>query len=65
MRRRDKVVTPHSLLERATDGARTRDLRLGKPPLYQLSYYRNDKITTKMDFYCLCLLFFETFLMTK
>ena len=24
----------------ATDGIRTRDLRLGKPPLCQLSYYR-------------------------
>ena len=24
----------------ATDGVRTRDLRLGKPPLCQLSYYR-------------------------
>lgn len=25
---------------RAVNEARTRDLRLGKPPLYQLSYYR-------------------------
>ena len=25
----------------AIDGARSRDLRLGKPTLYQLSYYRN------------------------
>ena len=25
----------------ADDGARTRDLRLGKPTLYQLSYVRN------------------------
>src|SRR4051794_6024363 len=28
------------LLERADDGGRTRDLRLGKPTLYQLSYVR-------------------------
>ena len=27
--------------KRAVDGVRTRDLRLGKPTLYQLSYYRN------------------------
>jgi hypothetical protein len=26
--------------QRAVNGARTRDLRLGKPTLYQLSYYR-------------------------
>ena len=32
---------------RATNGARTRDLRLGKPPLYQLSYCR--KIRFKND----------------
>ena len=29
--------------ERAVSGARTRDLRLGKPLLYQLSYYRKRK----------------------
>ena len=28
------------VFERATDGVRTRDLRLGKPPLCQLSYCR-------------------------
>ena len=28
----------------ADDGARTRDLRLGKPTLYQLSYVRDDGI---------------------
>ena len=27
--------------QRAVDGARTRDPRLGKPMLYRLSYYRN------------------------
>ena len=26
--------------KRAKDGTRTRDLRLGKPALYQLSYFR-------------------------
>ena len=30
-----------SPLSRAIDESRTRDLRLGKPMLYQLSYYRN------------------------
>ena len=29
------------LIIRAIDGARSRDLRLGKPTLYQLSYYRD------------------------
>ena len=39
-----KKNLPHSVgrfnFVRAIDGVRTRDLRLGKPPLCQLSYYR-------------------------
>ena len=35
---------PNNMIVRlgAIDGARTRDLRLGKPPLCQLSYYRSE-----------------------
>ena len=36
-----------SPLSRAIDESRTRDLRLGKPMLYQLSYYR--KSDTKIS----------------
>ena len=32
----------------AIDGARTRDLWLGKPKLYQLSYYRIDFVGAKV-----------------
>lgn len=39
---REKHAIQMDCMLGATDGARTRDLRLGKPPLYQLSYYRND-----------------------
>ena len=37
--RAKKLRISRSFLE-ADDGARTRDLRLGKPTLYQLSYVR-------------------------
>ena len=30
---------------RAVSGTRTRDTRLGKPMLYQLSYYRRNRMT--------------------
>ena len=32
----------------ATDGVRTRDLRLGKPPLCQLSYYRTSYVNSDL-----------------
>ena len=32
------------VMYRAVNGTRTRDIRLGKPTLYQLSYYRNSLI---------------------
>ena len=35
---------------RAVSGARTRDLRLGKPMLYQLSYYRTEKRNNRYDY---------------
>ena len=35
-----RVSVKVKINNRAIDGARTRDLRLGKPKLYQLSYYR-------------------------
>ena len=37
-----------NLLQRAINGTRTRDPRLGKPMLYQLSYYR--KSDAKLNF---------------
>lgn len=37
-------------LLRAVSGTRTRDFRLGKPTLYQLSYYRNSITDSKVDF---------------
>jgi hypothetical protein len=33
----------------ADDGGRTRDLRLGKPTLYQLSYVRADAILERLQ----------------
>lgn len=39
-RRETHVHRGSSYIVRAENGARTRDLRLGKPTLYQLSYYR-------------------------
>ena len=36
----DKVVKIRGVFIRAVNGTRTRDPRLGKPMLYQLSYYR-------------------------
>ena len=47
----------------ATDGVRTRDLRLGKPPLCQLSYYRNEytTITAMLRVYCVESDFFPFF----
>ena len=35
--------------ERADDGSRTRDLRLGKPTLYQLSYVRKGAWLSQND----------------
>src|SRR5262249_40965956 len=41
LRKRPRVARARCrALRRADDGARTRDLRLGKPTLYQLSYVR-------------------------
>lgn len=39
-RRETHVHRGSSYIVRAENGARTRDLRLGKPTLYQLSYFR-------------------------
>ena len=38
-----------SVLKRADDGLRTRDLQLGKLALYQLSYVRAEKHSTTRD----------------
>ena len=38
------------LIPRAENGTRTRDLRLGKPTLYQLSYFRNTH--RKTEWFC-------------
>jgi hypothetical protein len=35
-----RTLRPGRPFEQADDGPRTRDLRLGKPTLYQLSYVR-------------------------
>ena len=44
---------PKLFIYRAIDGVRTRDLRLGKPPLCQLSYYRKSTpLTAESLYYC-------------
>jgi hypothetical protein len=42
----DDQATGNGVVIEADDGGRTRDLRLGKPTLYQLSYVRVDRQTS-------------------